>query len=106
MKTMIRIGTVIAVAVAFVVSASAADDGAKSPKGKSPAVVAGENSVMRCPQCKNDYSVKTTRAPKGSQDEKTVIAKHLCANCKTTLVTVGGGKAKSDLAVHKCDGCK
>jgi hypothetical protein len=104
-KTFIRSMVVAAVAAAFVLNVSAAD-GAKTPKGKGPVVVAGENAVMTCPKCKDDYLVKTTRPPKGTESEKAVIANHLCEKCSTKLVVKGEGKAKTDVAVHTCKGCK
>jgi hypothetical protein len=105
MKTFIRSIVVAVVAAAFVLNVSAAD-GAKTPKGKGPVVVAGENTVMTCPKCKDDYLVKTTRPPKGTESEKAVIATHLCEKCSTKLVVKGEGKAKTDVAVHTCKGCK
>jgi hypothetical protein len=105
MKTLVRIVAVVAIAAAFVFSVNA-DDGAKTPKGKGPVVAAGENTVMSCPKCKNDYSVKVTRPPKGTAEEKSIIAKHLCEKCSTKLVTKGDGKAKTEVALHTCNGCK
>src|SRR5215204_1793474 len=105
MKTLVRIVAVVAIAAAFAFNAGAAD-GAKTPKGKGPAVVAGENAVMTCPKCKNDYAVKVTRPPKGTETEKAIIATHLCEKCGTKLVTKGDGKAKTEVALHTCSGCK
>jgi hypothetical protein len=105
MKTLTRIVAVVAIAAAFAFSVNA-DDGAKTPKGKGPAVVAGENAVMTCPKCKNDYSVKVTRPSKGTESEKAIVATHLCEKCSTKLVTKGGGKAKTEVALHTCGGCK
>ena len=105
MKTLIRLVAVVTIAAAFVLNVSAAD-GAKTPKGKGPVVVPGENAVMTCPKCKNDYAVKVTRPPKGTETEKAIIASHLCEKCSTKLVVKGEGKAKTDVAVHTCAGCK
>jgi hypothetical protein len=105
MKTLVRIMVAVAVASALVLSAGAAD-GAKTPKGKGPVVVPGENSVMTCPKCKDDYAVKITKPPKGTAPEKAIIATHLCEKCSTKLVVKGEGKAKTDVAVHTCNGCK
>ena len=105
MKTLVRILVAVTVASALVLSASAAD-GAKTPKGKGPVVVPGENVVMTCPKCKDDYVVKVTVPPKGTATEKAIIANHLCEKCSTKLVTKGGGKAKTEVAEHTCKGCK
>jgi hypothetical protein len=105
MKTLTRIVAVVAITAAFVFSMNA-DDGAKTPKGKGPVVAAGENTVMNCPKCKNDYSVKVTRPPKGSGEEKSIIATHRCEKCSTKLVTKGDGKSKTEVALHTCNGCK
>jgi hypothetical protein len=105
MKTLVRIVVAVAVASALVLSAGAAD-GAKTPKGKGPVVVPGENAVMTCPKCKDDYAVKITKPPKGTEPEKAIIATHLCEKCSTKLVVKGEGKAKADVAVHTCSGCK
>jgi hypothetical protein len=105
MKSIIRIVTVLAVAAAFVFNASAAD-GPKEGKGKGPIVVPGENILMTCSHCKDDYVVKLTKSAKGSEAEKAVIGKHLCEKCSTTLVTKGAGKAKTEVAEHTCKGCK
>lgn len=95
----------VAVASALVLGASAAD-GTKTGKGKGPAVVLGENTLMTCPKCKNDYLVKVTKPAKGTEPEKAIIATHLCEKCGTKLVVKGEGKAKTDVAVHTCNGCK
>jgi len=105
MKAIVRIMAVVAFAAGIAI-AVAADDGAKTPKGKGPTVVAGENAVMTCPHCKTDFVVKTTRPPKGTEPEKAIIANHLCEKCSTKLVTKGGGKAKTEVAEHTCKGCK
>jgi hypothetical protein len=105
MKTVVRMLVAVAVASALVLSAGAAD-GAKTPKGKGPVVVAGENAVMTCPKCKDDYLVKVTVPSKGSAPEKAIIANHLCEKCSTKLMTKGAGKAKTEVAEHTCKGCK
>jgi hypothetical protein len=105
MKTLTRIVAVVAIAAAFALNVSA-DNGAKTPKGKGPVVVPGENVVMSCPKCKDDYAVKVTRPPKGTESEKAIIATHLCEKCSTKLVVKGEGKAKTDVAVHTCGACK
>jgi hypothetical protein len=105
MKTLIRLVTVIAVAAAFVFSVNAADD-PKAPKGKGPVVVPGENILMTCPHCKDDYVVKLTKPSKGTEAEKAVVGKHLCEKCSTKLVTKGAGKAKTEVVEHSCKGCK
>jgi hypothetical protein len=104
MKAFVGVLTVFAVAVAFALNASAAD--VKTGKGKGPVIVPGENILMTCPHCKDDYVVKLTKPAKGTEAEKAVVAKHLCEKCSTTLVTKGAGKAKTEVTEHSCKGCK
>ena len=105
MKTFIRAVTALAVAAAFVFSVSAADDGAKAGKGKGPVVVPGENVLMTCSHCKDDYVVKLTKPSKGTAPEKAVVGTHLCEKCSTKLTTKGAGKAKTEVAEHTCKNC-
>ncbi len=104
MKTFLRMVVVVAVAAAFVLGGNAADE--KVGKGPGPRIVAGENVLMTCPHCKDDYVVKLTKAPKGTEPEKTVVGTHLCGKCSTKLTTKGAGKAKTEVAEHTCKGCK
>ena len=104
MKRIVRIMAVVAIVVGFVFAVSAAD-GAKTPKGKGPNVVAGENVLMACPHCKTEFQVKTTRPPKGTDQEKAIIANHLCEKCSTKLTTKGVGKAKTEVVEHTCKDC-
>ena len=103
MKTLVRLVVVAAMTAAFVFSVNAADP--KAPKGKGPVVVPGENMLMTCPKCKDDYVVKLTKPPKGTEPEKAIVGKHLCEKCNTKLVTKGAGKAKTEVAEHSCKGC-
>ena len=105
MKTFVSVVTAFAVAAVFVFSVSAADDGAKSGKGKGPVVVPGENVLMTCPHCKNDYVVKLTKSSKGTTPEKAIVGTHQCEKCGTKLSTKGAGKAKTEVAEHTCKGC-
>src|SRR4051812_32529980 len=100
MKRIIRIVVVVAVAAAFVFGVSAAD--VKTGKGKGAVVVPGENILMTCPKCKDDYVVKLTKPAKGTEVEKAIVGKHLCEKCSTALVTKGAGKAKTEVAEHTC----
>ena len=106
MKIFVRIVAVVAIAAACVFSISAADDGAKTPKGKGPVVVAGENVLMTCSHCKTDYTVKLTKPTKGTAPEKAIVGTHLCEKCGTKLETRGGGKSKELVTEHTCKGCK
>ena len=67
--------TALAVAAAFVFSVSA--DDVKTGKGKGAVVVPGENVLMTCPHCKDDYVVKLTTPSKGTAPEKAVVGTHL-----------------------------
>jgi hypothetical protein len=103
MKAFVRMFVAVAVAVAFASSVNAADE--KVGKGSGPKVVPGENVLMTCPHCKDDYVVKLTKPPKGTQPEKAVVGTHLCGKCSTKLTTKGAGKAKTEVAEHTCKGC-
>jgi hypothetical protein len=105
MKTFIRAVTALAVAGAVVFSVSGADDGPKVGKGKGPVVVPGENALMTCSHCKDDYAVKLTKPAKGTAPEKAVVGTHLCEKCGTKLTTKGAGKAKTEVVEHTCKGC-
>ena len=105
MKNMIRILMAVAVAVVFVSTSRAADD--KVGKGKPAVVVPGENALMTCPHCKDDYVVKLTKTTaKGTEPEKAVLGTHMCQMCSTKLTTKGAGKAKTEVAEHTCKGCE
>jgi hypothetical protein len=103
MKSIVRILAVVAVAAAFVFSVSG--DDVKTGKGKGPVVIRGENVLMTCPQCKDDYALKLTKTAKGTAPEKAVVGTHLCGKCNTKLTTKGAGKAKTEVAEHTCKGC-
>lgn len=104
MKKIIRILMVVAVAMAFACVNSVADS--KEGKHEGPRAVPGESAKMTCPTCKDDYVVKHTKPPKGTESEKVILVKHLCQKCGTKLVTRGGGKAKTEVAEHTCKDCK
>ena len=104
MKKMIGILMAVAVAAAFVCATSAADE--KVGKGKGPAVVKGENVLMTCPHCKDDYVVKLTKPAKGTENEKAVVGTHMCGTCSTKLTTKGAGKAKTEVREHTCKNCE
>ena len=95
--------TVLAVAAAFVFSVNA--DDVKTGKGKPIVAVPGESVLMNCPHCKDDYVVKLTKSPKGTEAEKAVVGTHLCGKCSTKLVTKGAGKAKTEVTEHTCKNC-
>ncbi len=104
MKNMIRILMAVVVAAAFVCTSNAADE--KVGKGKGPAIVKGENVLMTCPHCKDDYVVKLTQPPKGTEPQKAYVGTHQCGKCSTKLTTKGAGKAKTEVTEHTCKGCE
>jgi hypothetical protein len=59
-------------------------------------------SVMACPTCRDEYTTRVDTTAKGSIKPTVVIAKHLCDGCKTTIKTVGVGKASGSVVEHKC----
>jgi len=103
MQTMTRFAAVGFLAAAFLFNVSAADP--KSGHGPGVKVVPGENVVMTCAKCKDDYAVKVTKPPKGTATEKTIVATHKCEKCGTKLVIKGDGKSKELVTEHTCKGC-
>jgi hypothetical protein len=69
---------------------------------RGPVVRTERNATMACGKCKSEFTTRTERAPKGAELRKVFVEHHLCASCKTTIVTRGVGKAKADVTKHEC----
>jgi hypothetical protein len=104
MKKLIGMLMAVALATVFLSATSAADD-TKPGQGKGPRVVPGENVQMTCPHCKDDYVVKTTKPPKGTESEKVIVGTHLCQMCSTKLTVEGTGKSQREVKEHTCKNC-
>ena len=103
MKTLVRMAAVAFVATAFLFNVNAADP--KAGKGPGVKIVPGENVLMTCAHCKDDYAVQVTKTSKGTAPEKAVVATHKCEKCGEKLVIKGDGKSKDLAMQHTCKGC-
>jgi hypothetical protein len=111
MKTLrnIIIGSSLALALALATSAQAdvkTKGGASDLVKKSEPVSAPATTVMTCPKCKSEFTVRTDRFARGATKPTTIVENHLCNDCGTVLKTVGHGKQATQLALHTCAKCK
>lgn len=111
MKTLrnIIIGSSLAVALAFVASAQAevkTKGGASELIKKAEPVLAPASTVMACPKCKSEFTVRTDNFARGVTKPTTIVENHLCQKCGTALTTVGTGKQAKQLALHTCATCR
>jgi hypothetical protein len=111
MKTLrnILIGSSLAVALAMAASVQAevkTKGGASELIKKADPVSAPARTVMACPKCKSEFTVRTDNFARGSTKPATIVEKHLCSKCSTELTTVGTGKQAKQLALHTCVTCR
>jgi hypothetical protein len=111
MKTLqsIIVGVSLAIALALVASAQAdvkTKGGAADLIKKAEPVSAPATSVMACPKCKSEFTVRTDGFARGTTKPTAIVEKHLCQKCGTALTTVGTGKQAKQLALHTCATCK
>jgi hypothetical protein len=111
MKTLRNIitGSSLAVALAFVMSVQAdvkTKGGASELLKKAEPISAVATTVMACPKCKSEFSVRTDRFARGATKPTAIVETHLCDKCATELRTVGTGKQAKQLALHTCATCK
>jgi hypothetical protein len=99
----------LAVAWLFVSSAQAdvvTKGGASQLMKKAEPISAPASTVMACPKCKSEFTVRTDNFARGSTKPATIVEKHLCGKCATELTTVGTGKQAKQLALHTCVTCR
>ena len=99
----------MAVALALVASAQAevkTKGGASDLLKKSEPVSAPAATVMACPKCKSEFTVRTDRFARGVTKPTVIAENHLCDKCGTTLKVAGHGKTAKELAFHTCATCK
>ena len=111
MKTLrnIIIGASLAAALALVTSAQAdvkTKGGASDLLKKAEPVSAPATTVMACPKCKSEFTVRTDTFARGAVKPTAIVEKHLCDKCGTKLTTVGTGKQAKQLAMHTCTTCR
>ena len=111
MKTLrnIIIGTGLAAALALITSAEAdvkTKGGASELLKKAEPISAPASTVMACPKCKSEFTVRTDNFARGSTKPAAIVEKHLCSKCATELTTVGTGKQARQLALHTCATCR
>lgn len=98
-------------AVAWLLVSSAQADvitkgGASELIKKAEPVSAPASTVMACPKCKSEFTVRTDTFARGSTKPTTIVEKHLCGKCATELTTTGTGKQAKQLALHTCVTCR
>ena len=105
------LGITFALAASLAFSASAAEPlkGAQLLIGQKPAptttyslVIDRNANVADCPACTNSTKPFSTSAGRGAFVKSGVTVTHECPACKTSITTVGAGKAKTSVAVHTC----
>jgi hypothetical protein len=104
---MSSVAMVAAIAAAFSISVSGADEVVIKPlRYQSPKSVFTETvtppSTMKCPACTESFKPVVTQDSKLTT--KTVlVAEHGCKECKTTIARVGAQKATGkDVRQHTC----
>jgi hypothetical protein len=110
MKTLrnIIIASTLALALALLPSAQAdvkTKGGASDLIKKSEPVSARVTTVMTCPKCKSEFTVRTDKFARGATKPTTIVENHLCDTCGTVLKTVGQGKQAKQVALHSCAKC-
>ncbi|MBC8095503.1 MAG: hypothetical protein H7Y43_06805 [Akkermansiaceae bacterium] len=68
---------------------------------RQPAAVAA-TPKMACSKCKDQLVTRTDATARGAVKTTVKYAKHLCQDCKTSIKTLGIGKAATSVAVHTC----
>lgn len=111
MKTLRNMVMASSLAVAWLLASSAQADvvtkgGASELMKKAEPVSAPASTVMACPKCKSEFTVRTDNFARGATKPATIVEKHLCDKCGTALTTVGHGKQAKQLALHTCATCK
>jgi hypothetical protein len=111
MKTLrnIIVGAGLALALALVTAAQAdvkTKGGASELLKKAEPVSAPASTVMACPKCKSEFTLRADSFARGTTKPTTLVEKHLCRKCGTALTTVGTGKQAKQLALHTCATCK
>jgi predicted transglutaminase-like cysteine proteinase len=111
MKTLrnIIIGSTVAAALVLITSAQAdvkTKGGASELMKKAEPVSAPASTVMACPKCKSEFTVRTDNFARGSTKPTTIVENHFCSKCATALTTVGTGKQAKQLALHTCATCR
>lgn len=111
MKTVrnIIIGASLALALMLMTAAQAdvvTKGGASQLIKKSEPASAPATSVMACPKCKSEFTVRTDKLARGATKPTAIVEKHLCDKCGTKLTTVGTGKQAKQLAMHTCTTCR
>jgi hypothetical protein len=111
MKTLssIIIGLGVAFALALVASAQAdvkTKGGASELTKKTEPVSAPATTVMACPKCKSEFTLRTDKFARGATKPTAIAEKHLCDKCGTELKSVGTGKQAKQLAFHTCTSCR
>ena len=106
MKSLSKISSLI-VAAAFLSTAMAADIVIKPLRHQPPSKSQFAESVtvkstVTCPACKEEFVPAVTQDTK-LKTKTVMVAKHNCAECRTTIVNTGAQKATGRTAArHTC----
>jgi len=103
--------TIITLAIAALISATAARADVTAKGGATALMKAGDVkagapvAAMKCATCKSEFVTVKVPTFKGSAPATSLLERHACASCGNKWATTGHGKAKADVAVHTCGGC-
>ena len=113
----IIIGSSLAIALALITSAQAADvtgkGGASGLMELKPikttedvtALKAGDQVVMACPKCKSMYVTRVVKENKPGKSSEVATTEHLCPGCGNRIALKGHGKAAKEQITHVCKQC-
>jgi len=62
-------------------------------------------TMIGCPKCKSDWSIKTDSTARGVVKPTYATEKHACRRCETEIKTVGTGRQATQVAMHTCGTC-
>ena len=68
--------------------------------------VTADESVMTCPNCRDEIVTSSTWAGKGAFKKTTITKQHMCPSCKNVITYVGHGKDRTAQVKHVCEKCK
>ena len=108
-KSLRLIGTTIT--IALFAALTVGNISAETPTGKGGArlllkpdapTAKAEQQAMSCTRCKYEFVTRKDQSVRGANKPDLMVARHLCGNCDTRIMTAGQGKAKHDVATHTC----
>ena len=73
-----------------------------APAVKQASSPTHQMAAQSCPSCRSTWNTVSVQQSKRNLAETLPVQKHQCGDCKTTLQTIGHGKAKQDVVAHAC----